>query len=100
MPRRIQYIEEKRVDGKRIYQPLKYPEIQTSIADIYITTAVGDRLDLLADQFYNNTDYWWIIANANPNVLRRDSYRIKEGIELRIPADFEKVISDFRKLNE
>ena len=100
MPDRSTFLKQKRKDGKRIFQYAKYPEIPLSVNDIYVTTTTGDRLDLLADQFYNNTDYWWIIANANPNVLRRDSYRIKEGIELRIPADFEKVISDFRKLNE
>jgi hypothetical protein len=67
---------------------------------MYITTRVGDRLDLLADQFYNNVDYWWIIANANPNVIRRDSYNIKPGIEIRIPSNPENSISSFKKINE
>jgi hypothetical protein len=101
MAKRLQNIETRRTpEGKRIYKYLKYPEISLSENDMYITTRVGDRLDLLADQFYNNVDYWWIIANANPNVIRRDSYNIKPGIEIRIPSNPENSISSFKKINE
>ena len=81
MPDRSTFLKQKRKDGKRIFQYAKYPEIPLSVNDIYVTTTTGDRLDLLADQFYNNSDYWWIISSANPDVIRRDSIALKEGIE-------------------
>lgn len=100
MVKRLQNITIRKEKDKSIFKYLKYPEIPISINDIYITTRIGDRLDLLADQFYNNVDYWWVIANANPNVIRRDSYNLKPGIEIRIPSNSEDIISNFRKINE
>ena len=45
-------------------------------------------------------DLWWIIATANPNVVRRDSFNLKGGLELRIPADKDGIIQNFSELNE
>ena len=85
---------------KRYYKALKYPDIPLSINDIYIVTTSGDRLDLLANQFYKDVDLWWIIATANPNIVRRDSFNLKGGLELRIPADKDEIIQSFSELNE
>ena len=84
---------------KRYYKPFQYPEIPLSPNDVYITTTIGDRLDLLANQFYKDVDLWWIIATANPNIVRRDGFNLKGGLELRIPSNYSKIINDFRKLN-
>ena len=101
MPIRTSYGQTKlESDKKRYYKALKYPEIPLSINDIYITTTSGDRLDLLANQFYKDVDLWWIIATANPNVVRRDSFNLKGGLELRIPADKDEIIQSFSELNE
>ena len=101
MPIRTSYGQTKLdSDKKRYYKALKYPEIPLSINDIYITTTSGDRLDLLANQFYKDVDLWWIIATANPNVVRRDSFNLKGGLELRIPADKDEIIHSFSELNE
>ena len=54
-------------EGKRYYKPVKYPDIPPTSNDLYIITTVGDRLDLLANQFYNDVNLWWIISSANPN---------------------------------
>ncbi len=85
MPDRSTFLKQKRKDGKRIFQYAKYPEIPLSVNDIYATTLVGDRLDLIADQFYRNVDLWWIIATANPDVIRRDSFNLMPGLQIRIP---------------
>ena len=58
MALRTEYIGIKLSRGKRIFKSIKYPLIPLSINDIYVVTTVGDRLDLLANQFYNNVDYW------------------------------------------
>ena len=100
MPLRTEYIGVRVREGKRVYKPIKYPPIPPSINDIYITTSSGDRLDLLANLFYKNVDYWWIIANANPGVVRRDSFVLKPGIEIRIPQNIQKVLEDFIESNK
>ena len=100
MPLRTEHINIKASRGRRVFKSIKYPEIPLSIDDIYITTSNGDRLDLLANQFYNNVDYWWIIANANPGVIKRDSFILKPGIELRLPQNIQKVLENFIESNK
>ena len=101
MPRRTQYTKQLiDLNRKRYFKYLKYPEIPLSFDDIYITTTSGDRLDNLAHQFYQNVDYWWIITTANPDVVRRDSFNLKPGIEIRIPQNVENILEEFEKINE
>ena len=101
MRNRNKYIKIKSsIEGKRIYKALKYPEIPLSIEDIYVITTSGDRLDLLANQFYKDTRLWWIIANANPEIVRRDSFNLKPGLEVRIPTNTTKILNDFEQLNK
>ena len=94
MPSRISFLT-----GDKTYKNLKYPEIPLSINDLYIKTTSGDRLDLLANQFYRNPDYWWIIATANTDIVRRDSLNLKPGLEIRIPSDYNSIIQSFEILN-
>lgn len=103
MPSRLEYIKKRRgTNNKIVYKYLKYPTIPPSIEDIYATTTVGDRLDLIADQFYNNVDLWWVITTANPDVIRRDSLNLKPGLNIRIPDPFSinSIISAFEQLNK
>ena len=85
---------------KRYYKPLKYPDISLSKNDLYIKTVIGDRLDSLANQFYNDVRLWWIIANANVGIIRRDSFALENNLQIRIPRDIEKIIGDFEDLNQ
>ena len=87
-------------DFKRYYYPLKYPTIPLHSDDLYITTTIGDRLDILANQFYKDTRLWWVIANANVGIIRRDSFALKPNLQIRIPKDIEKIIGDFEDLNQ
>jgi hypothetical protein len=100
MPSRLNYISKKRSDNKNYYLNLKYPEIPLSINDLYITTTSGDRLDTLANEFLNDVDLWWIITTANPDVIRRDSFNLKPGIEIRIPNNIQGAIQEFEALNK
>ena len=99
MKNRLSNISIERKNQVRYYRGIKYPNIDLSINDIYIITTSGDRLDLLANQFYNDTRLWWIIATANRNVIRRDSFNLKAGLEIRIPADIQDILSNFESLN-
>jgi hypothetical protein len=82
------------------YKPNFYPNIEPTEEDIYIETDAGDRLDLLAEYFYGDINLYWIIAAANPNKLKFDSLYPKPGLQLIIPVDINKILSDYTDLNE
>lgn len=48
----------------------------------YICSA-EERLDLISSKFYGRSDYWWVIADANPGLVFTDP--LKAGTMLRIP---------------
>tara|TARA_R110000822_G_scaffold307581_1_gene434771 strand:+ start:342 stop:647 length:306 start_codon:yes stop_codon:yes gene_type:complete len=85
--------------GKRYLRPITYPTIPLSNNDTQIITDSGDRLDNLAHQFYGDTSYWIWIVLANPDKLKRYSYYIPPGTQLRIPADISSVIKEFKDIN-
>ena len=85
---------------KRYYKPLKYPTIPLEMDDLYITTSIGDRLDILSYQFYKDVKLWWIIMNANVGVIRRDSFALKPNLQIRIPRNTQKILNDFEKINK
>ena len=82
--------------------PLNGENIPLSLNDIYAVTVEGDRLDLIADQFYRDVDLWWIITTANPDIIRRDSFNLKPGIQIRIPDPNEvnNILRSFEQLNK
>ena len=58
--------------------PEYYPD---SNDDIRVVTEIGDRLDLIADQFYGDSSLWYLIADANNLNL----INVPAGVKLRIP---------------
>lgn len=50
----------------------------------YYTVVDGDRFDTISSKVYGLPDYWWKIANANPEVFYPD-YLVTGSI-LRIPT--------------
>ena len=49
------------------YKSPQYPTelFQQQRSDYYIFSREGDRLDLIANDFYDDPTYWWVIAEAN-----------------------------------
>lgn len=86
-------------DGKRYYGPTKYPTIPASFSDNYVITQAGDRFDILAQQYYQDSSLWWVIASAN-DLLDQSSYFPPIGVQLRIPTNISEIISNFEVLNE
>lgn len=71
-------------DGK-IYHENWIPKyIPESNEDQYFTVTISekDRLDIVANYFYNTANFWWIIAIAN-NIM--DPFDLPVGTVLRIP---------------
>jgi phage tail protein X len=85
--------------GFQIQRSTRYPEIPSDINDTYAYTTQGDRLDLLAQEFYGDISLWWIIAAGNPEVLSLNSLFIPVGTEIRIPSNVSLAQSLFNKLN-
>ncbi len=85
--------------GTSYYLNTQYPEIPLSESDIYVITDFGDRLDLLANQFYNDVTLYWIIATANPNEVNFGSLFIPEGTQLRIPINISSIVDSYIEIN-
>lgn len=84
--------------GKQYTSNVIYPDIPPSEEDFYIISSAGDRYDVLAQHFYQDYTLWWIIASANSaNVT---SLAINPGIQIRIPANPNAVITLFENLNK
>mgnify|MGYP003145331136 FL=1 len=75
------------VDKDQKYETFRGPVIPNSRNDLYTFSREGDRLDLLAQQFYNDPRQWWVIAEANN--LGKGSFAIPPGLQLRIPRPEE-----------
>ena len=86
--------------GKRYYRPSRYPEIPLSQSDVYVLTQDGDRLDLLANQFYKDVTLYWIIAIANPNIVNMGSLFVTEGSQIRIPVNVQQIVDSYNLLNQ
>jgi len=72
-------------DGRTVLKTKIFTTIPKSNDDIYIITQETDRLDTLANQFYNDPTLWWVIAHANN--LNSADIGVEPGIQLRIPID-------------
>jgi hypothetical protein len=82
------------------YVTTKYPNIPVSFQDIYVYTGIGDRYDLLAQVYYNDSSLWWVISRANYN-LSKDSIIPPIGSQIRIPNPnrIQSIISNYESLN-
>ena len=72
------------------YNTTIYEEVPERNDDVFLVSQTGDRLDLLANQYYGSPAYWWIIANANN--IHDGKLGLKDGTILRIPANHMEII--------
>ncbi len=86
-----------RFDGKRVYKSTLYPTIEESDSDVYIISNDTDYLDTLANKYYSDPSLWWIIALANN--IGKGRLSVESGLQLRIPTNIGKILSEFNKLN-
>jgi hypothetical protein len=52
------------------------------------TVTTGERMDLLADHYYNDPRQWWLILDANPDVVCASDVVAPQvtGYLIQIPA--------------
>ena len=98
MQRYEQFAEPIKVSqGTRRYSSIRYPKIELKTSDIYIVTRRGQRLDIIANQYYGDPRYWVILARSNK--LYGGTIVTPPGIRLRIPypldpSEFNDVFSE------
>jgi len=85
--------------GRRYYANVKYPDIPFRDSDIYVIAQKGDRFDLLAYQYYQDSTLWWIIPSANPRFKPNSLYPTL-GHQIRIPTDIVDILADYKSLNQ
>tara|TARA_R100000030_G_scaffold12873_1_gene8597 strand:+ start:382 stop:660 length:279 start_codon:yes stop_codon:yes gene_type:complete len=77
---------------KRYYRPTIVPNIPLSDSDVYVYPKVGERLDLLAYQFYGDSNLWWIIAKANE--LTNGQIGLSSEKKIRIPVNIQPILKN------
>ena len=81
---RLQFADLLIVDDVEFWDTLALPDATTRQDDIQHTVSSYDRIDLLADRYYQDPGLWWVIAWANSlDILPTD---MKENMQLRIPS--------------
>jgi len=82
------------------YRDVKYPLIPRAENDIYVFTGDGDRYDVLAQQYYNDSSLYWIISSANYGT-RPDSLLPPPGTQIRVPSPsrINEILSNYENLN-
>ena len=99
MGKRFKKIQNNKTSTGTVYKRnVIYPEIPLDENDVYVLTQYGDRYDTLAQEFYQNSELWWIISSANN--YQKGSLNITPGVQLRIPADKSTAISLFEEVNK
>ena len=89
----------KKHQDKDCLKTTKYPKFEKKSTDLYIISRELDRLDLLSNEFYEDPRYWWILAEANPQ-LGKGTLLVPAGLQLRIPFPVDDVDIKLRNVEE
>ena len=83
-------------NGTRYLNRVEYPPIPIRDTDIIIRGIYGQTFMNLASRYYDDKNYWWIIARANN---QSDSVFMVPGKEYRIPQNLSLIIQEYEELN-
>ena len=64
------------------------PEFKEDNSDILLIAVDGDRCDLISQEYYGTTEFWWFIASVN----NLSTNNIEAGTQLRVPVSTEQAI--------
>ena len=84
-------------DLKRYLTTVIIPVQPLESDDIYIQTTSPERLDRLANNFYQDATMWWVIAAANG--IGKGTLMVPANTRLRIPDKMiiQQVIDDINR---
>ena len=77
------------------YETTTYPKFDRKESDIYIISRKLERLDLLAERYYDDSRFWWVIARANN--LGKGTLKVPAGIQLRIPQNITDIFGELSR---
>ena len=98
MPSRYKYTSIKtNKKGKRVFRPTMYPKIPIQDSDVFIYPKFGDRLDTLAQKYYEDMSLWWIIAKANN--LDEAHIGLEVDKQIRIPMETDVIINRLKAMS-
>ena len=84
------------INNSQIPQPIR--KILPAISDFTYVFKKNDRLDKIANKFYNDPTLAWIIMCANPEW--DNEFELTEGNEIRIPFPLSRVFASWKIENE
>ena len=61
------------------------PKFKENNSDILLIAVDGDRCDLISQEYYGTTEFWWFIASVNS----LNANNIEAGTQLRVPVSTE-----------
>lgn len=56
---------------------------EKTITYTYYRVTEGERIDTIANDFFGRADLWWMIADANPEII--DWLDLTPGTVIRVP---------------
>ena len=83
--------------GDRFYDTTIYPSIPIRNDDLFIYPKEGDRLDNLAQRYYQDSSLWWIIAKAN--AMNGSKPSLDPTVKIRIPKQTDLILQDLENVN-
>ena len=86
-------------DNQSRFLTSRLPEIPEQDSDRFIFSREGDRLDSLANEFYDDPRFWWVIAESNPG-LCHGTLSVLPGRQLRIPFPIEDLLDLIQEAEE
>ena len=87
---RTLYDENRKVIVHETWKPM-YVKEESSDTFYTVTLETENRLDMIANSYYDSPRYWWVIALAN-NI--DDPFDVPSGTLLRIPSIYNVVGGD------
>jgi len=84
-------------NGTRYYKPTVVPNVPIKDSDIFVYPVYGDRFDIMAQRYYNDSTLWWIIAKANE--LSKGQISADPLKKLRIPTEIDDILESVQKSN-
>tara|TARA_Y100000034_G_scaffold106897_1_gene135952 strand:+ start:539 stop:808 length:270 start_codon:yes stop_codon:yes gene_type:complete len=80
----------KKISDKKITRigTADLPKFEEDNSDILLIAVHGDKCDMISQQYYGTTDYWWYIALVN----NLTSNNIEAGTQVRVPTSIDGVL--------
>ena len=63
----------------------QFRKVEEKNSDLLLIATDGDRCDLLAQQYYGDSSFWWFIASVN----KLKTNNIEAGTQIRVPISLD-----------